>query len=534
MSAEAAILSARIRTLDPGRPVATAVAWRDGRILAVGDDAEIRAACDASTELLDGRGLTVTPGLVDAHLHPFFVEQTRGADLTRCAALAEVQDALVAERARGADGDWVLGWGLEYGVFGDDAISGDAIAGAVGGAPTLVTFMDQHTAVATPAALERAGLVGGESFAEGAEVVVADGIPTGELREFAAVDRVRAMVPPLSEADRRDRAAAFVQRLNRLGVTGAHVMNGDRRDLALVASLEDAGRLTARLVVPLWQRPEMSDDDMDDQLSLRDAGGARWRCGVAKFFIDGVVEAGTAWLYEPDAHGAGTRPFWPDPERYDAAVRRFAGAGFQCVTHAVGDRAVRAALDAYAAAARLYAPHRIEHVETLQPQDLARFAPEGVAASMQPLHMQWREPDGSDQWTSRLGPERAARAFPTRDLLDRRVMLALGSDWPVADCDPRVGMAWARLRRAPGRRETPAFEPEQRLSGEEALRGYTTSAAEIVAEGHLNGRVAVGLRADLTAFGGDPVDCDADDLPSLPVAVTVVDGDVVFRADVAC
>jgi predicted amidohydrolase YtcJ len=525
MSADAAVLGATVRTLDPARPRATAVAWRAGRIVAIGDDAEVRVLCGPGTELLDGRGLTVTPGLVDAHVHPFFVEQTRGADLTGCTTLAQLLGALAIERAAGSEGDWVLGWGLEYGVFGPAGITAAPLVETLGGAPALLMFMDQHTAVATPEALQRAGLPDGDS----PDVVVADDAPTGELREHVAISRVRSVIPDLSEAERRSRAVAFLQRLNRLGLTGAHVMNGDARDYRFVADLEEAGKLTVRLVVPLWQQPEMSMKEMQDQLPLRHARGRRWRGGVAKFFIDGVIDSGTAWLYEPDTRGAGTEPFWPEPERYAEAVRMFAAAGFQCVTHAVGDRAVRAALDAYRSAARASAPHRVEHIETLQAEDLARFGPEGVAASMQPLHMQWRRADGTDSWTSRLGPERAARAFPTRDLLDRDVLVALGSDWPVADCDPRVGMAWARLRRTPGRRGDPSFEPEQRLTGAEALDGYTAAGARIAGESDRGGQVIPGLRADLTAFAADPVDCDPDDLPALPIALTVVDGEIVHR-----
>jgi predicted amidohydrolase YtcJ len=529
MSAGLAVVGAHVRTLDPRRRSASAVACRDGVIVAVGDDAEVREACGPGTEIVDARGATVTPGLVDAHIHPLFVEQTRGADLTRCATLAEVQDALAAERSSGADGDWVLGWGLEYGVFAGGPITGEPLVEAVGGAPALLTFMDQHTAVATPEALRRARVTGGEAFDEGAEVVVAGGRPTGELREFAAMERVRAVIADLSEAERARRAAAFLRRLNRLGITGGHAMNGDARDYALIAGLEEAGELTVRLVVPLWQKPEMSFEEMEAQLELRGAGGRLWRGGVAKFFIDGVIDSGTAWLCEPDTQGAGTEPFWPRPERYTEAVRLFAGAGFQCVTHAVGDRAVRAALDAYRTAARASAPHRVEHIETLQPTDLPRFATEGVAASMQPLHMQWRTADGEDSWTSRLGPERAGRAFPTRELLASGALLALGSDWPVADCDPRVGMAWARLRRRPGDPDAPVFEPERRMRGEEVLRGYTTACARIAGESGEGGRIAPGMRADLTAFAEDPVTCDPDDLPELPIALTVVDGAVVHR-----
>src|SRR5262249_11225686 len=157
--------------------------------------------------------------------------------------------------------------------------------------------------------------------------------------------------------------------------------------------------------------------------------------------------------------------FWPDPGRYARAVALFAGAGFQCVTHATGDRGVRAALDAYLAASSASdVVHRVEHVETLQDGDLPRFAAAGVAASMQPLHMQWRRGDFTDSWAGRLGPERTARAWRTRDLLASGALVPLGSDWPIAQYDPRIGLAWARLRRTPRDPDAPVFESHQRLT----------------------------------------------------------------------
>ncbi len=216
-------------------------------------------------------------------------------------------------------------------------------------------------------------------------------------------------------------------------------------------------------------------------------------------------------------------------------MRRFAQAGFQCVTHACGDRAVIAALDAYRAAGTRPANgarHRVEHLETLSDDDIRAVAAAGVVASMQPLHMQWREADGSDSWARRLGVERAARAFRTRDLLDAGVPLALGSDWPVAQGDPRIGMAWARLRRTPGEPAAPVFEPDQALTALEALEGYTTWNAATVGEAERLGRIAPGFAGDLTAFAADPVEVDADELPALPVALTVVGGQIVHRADV--
>ena len=199
------------------------------------------------------------------------------------------------------------------------------------------------------------------------------------------------------------------------------------------------------------------------------------------------------------------------------------------VSHAIGDRAVRRTLDAYrAAGADPGVRHRVEHAETLKDSDLSRFAPEGVTASMQPLHMQWPRADMSASWSRRLGPERAARGFRIKDLLRSGATVAFGSDWPVAHYDPRLGMAWARLRRAPGERDAEPLTPDQRLSGLEALEGYTMGAALAVGEEGAGGVIKSGFRVDLTAFARDPVECDADELPELPVVLTVVGGRIVF------
>jgi predicted amidohydrolase YtcJ len=235
---------------------------------------------------------------------------------------------------------------------------------------------------------------------------------------------------------------------------------------------------------------------------------------------------------EPDAKGQNHTPFWPEPEKYRKAVEQFAKAGFQCITHAVGDMAVRYALDAYRdAGAAPEIRHRIEHIEQLTDEDLPRFARENVIASMQPLHMAAFEADGSDEWSARVGPERRKRAFRTRDIKDTGATLALGSDWMVAPFDPRIGMAWARLRRPGGEKDRLPIQPEQALAMPEVLEGYTIEAARTVGEEHIAGRIREGFRADLTAFAADLITIDPDEIPRLPVLLTVVDGQIVHRAE---
>ncbi|HVP01453.1 MAG TPA: amidohydrolase [Solirubrobacteraceae bacterium] len=530
-TADLALVGAAVRTLDPERPSATAIATRDGVVTAVGGDAEIRELTGPGTEVIDLGGAAVVPGVVDSHLHPFLgAEGARGADLMGATTLEEVRRRVASERARCAPGEWVLGYGLDYNAFTESGTSGTLIEDAAGGAPALLTYVDFHTALATPRALELAGVTGPRTFEEHAEIVCIDGVPTGELREGAAVELVRRAIPALTAEQRYRLYADQLRRFAAAGVTGAHMMDGSLETLDLLRELEANGDLAIRLRAPFWITPEMTRGDWERFAPHRDERGRRWRAGTAKFFIDGVIDSGTGWLYEADSEGEGMLPFWPDPQLYREAVRFFAGRGFQCATHATGDRGVREALDAYReAGAAQGVRHRIEHIETLQPQDLPRFAAEGVVASMQAQHMAWLQPDREDNWSRRLGDDRCTRAFPIRALRESGAAIALGSDWPVARFDPREGLACTRLRRPPGERGRAPYD-DQALDGLAALEGYTTGAAFVAGDEDRQGRIRPGFYADLTVFAQDPVTCDADDLVELPVLLTVVDGEIVHRA----
>jgi predicted amidohydrolase YtcJ len=281
----------------------------------------------------------------------------------------------------------------------------------------------------------------------------------------------------------------------------------------------------------MHMEPGVTEDEVQAALALPDVRGRRWRSGTAKFFLDGVLDSGTAWLVDPGPGGVNADPFWPDVARYRALVRRFTVAGFSCITHAVGDGAVRGALDAYEAAGPpRRGRHRIEHIETLVDSDLPRFAKLGVAAGMQPLHMEGLdETDTPSAWLDGLSEGRAERGFRARDLADSGAVVALGSDWSVADYDPRVGMAWAMLRRRPGAPSHVPYLPEQALDAATVLRGYTIAAAQVAGEEADAGRLVPGFRADVTVLGADPLRTDPDELPQVPVAYTIVDGEVVYR-----
>ncbi|MBL3687917.1 amidohydrolase [Leucobacter zeae] len=534
------IIGARLRTNTDADGDATALLIRDGRIAAIGEDAEIAdAARAAGIPVRDVDGAVVTPGLFDSHTHPHWAaEVTAGVDLGGLGTIAELREALAAEHARLPEGAWLRGWNLEYEPFEETGLLGSLLEDAAPGRPVALICYDLHTALGTAPALAAAGITGAREFDDASSIVVdEDGSPTGELREPTAYNLLFDAAPAPTHDDERDGLRDMFRRLAAAGLTGGAIMDGKDRTAELLAELESRGELDHRITLHHWHAVGDTDDDVARVIAAKDRGGRLWAGGAIKLFSDGVIDTGTAWLHAVDACGDGRVPFWPSWERYGEVVRAYHDAGMLIATHAVGDYAVSRVLDVYAELPeREGLPfHSIEHLEVLADEDVEHLrafnsgrSDAGVTASMQPLHMQWRAPDCSDTWATRLGEGRNATGYRVRDVLDAGVTLALGSDWPVAQYDPRLGMAWARGRHTPGDPSANVFEPAQRLTGEQALLAYTLWPAR--ARGHEDrGVLAVGAVGDLTVWGADPVETDPDALPEVPIRLTVVDGRVVFE-----
>lgn len=528
-AADLILTGARIHTQDPGRPVATALAIRNGIIVAVGDRSDVVALRGAHTRTIDGRGCVAVPGLVDAHCHPLWgARAMRDADLTGAKSLDAALALLDAAAREHPDQEWVVAHGLRR-EWWDGPIDGAVLEDATGGRPTFASFLDGHGAVAGPVALRRAGVDGPRRFADASEIVCdSDGVPTGELREPSAMEAVRSRIPPLSPERRRALYRAQLERMAAAGLVGAHVMDDSPPDLDDLVAMEAAAPLPVRLHLHLWLQPEMDDAAIGDAIDRAARRGTRWRAGAVKFFLDGVVDQGTAWLGAPDRHGHVTGPNWPDPERYAAVVARCLGAGLGCATHAIGDRAIATALDAYAVAGPHGPggpPRRIEHAEFCDPADVARFARLGVVASVQPAHIAGAAVDGA-RWAERLDGARRGWGWPFADLAAHGAVLAFGSDWPVADPSPLAGMMWAR-QRAPGSTGA-GYRAEQALDAAAALAGYTIGAAH--AAGEPGGVVRPGARGDLTLLAGDPLACAAHEVPDIPILATILAGTLAFRS----
>ncbi|WP_405688053.1 amidohydrolase [Streptomyces sp. NBC_01387] len=513
----------------------TALAVSGGQISALGDDRRIRALADPATTVIDLKGAVVTPGLVDGHLHPVTgAELTHGLDLSACAGLDEVREALAREVRRLAPGAWLHGWGLDPNVFGGRPVETAALAPVLDGVPALLQLFDAHSMLASPRALELAGVDGPRTFDQAAEVVCDDtGRPTGLLLEDAAAELVERAAPQPTHAERRSRLVAALRGMAAAGLTGGHAMDANGDSLALYAELDAAGELPLRLRVAPWCQPGTGTDALRALIGQQGTGGRLWRTEGVKLFMDGTIDNGTAWLEHPDCHGESTHAFWPDPDAYTRIVGELHRAGVPTATHAIGDAAVRHALDsvekALATGGRPVR-HRIEHIETVPGDTLHRFAELGVIASMQPTHCcDFTRADHTDNWSRRLGEERAARAWRCRGLWDSGATVVLGSDWPIAPYPPLGVMAGARHRRPSRDLAQPPHGPEQALTALEALQGMTVNAAHAAAEEHVAGRIAVGHRADLTVLADSPLVTAATDLPDLPVLLTVLDGSPTHR-----
>ncbi|MEU9393592.1 amidohydrolase [Streptomyces sp. NPDC048324] len=516
------LTGAEIRTLDPERPYAGAVAIRDGVIAAVGDEADVPAWRGPGTEVVSLEGAHLVPGLVDAHSHPVWgLDMATGVDLSGVRDLAGLRSALAgAERIDG----WVVGFGLDHNAFEGRPIDRALVEDAIGAeTPAFLRLYDGHSALATGAALTVADVTGPRVFAQRSEVVCdASGRPTGHLVEHAAMDLLTRVLPRPSHAARRARLVDLLTAMAATGLTGAHVM--DAGDMELVGPVARETVLPVRLRFAPWCMPGADAAALEELIAVQGRGGRHWRVGGVKFFMDGTVEGGTAWLEHADCHGQGTEAFWPEPEAYEAAVRHLHAAGVRTATHAIGDAAVRHVLDVVAGLGPdARGRHRIEHIETAPDALLPRFAELGVAASMQPPHTAYTRVDGTDEWSRRLGTGRAGHAWRLRDLRDAGATVALGSDWPIAHYDVRAVLATARAPRG-------AASARAGLTGLEALEGCTSHAARAAGEERAAGRIAVGYRADLTALALDPVKAPADEVAEAPVRLTVTGGHVVHRA----
>ncbi len=527
----------RVHTMSAG-PAATAVAIRDGAIVAVGSEGDLAELAGPSTRSLTFPGATIVPGLSDGHAHPLSgVGFTVGADLRGVSSLPELKRVLAATLAELKPGAWLQGWGLDPNAWGSERVTSAPLDEVCGTVPALLRFFDAHSALVSSTALSAAGISGPRTFPTGSRVDVdGSGRPTGLLLEAESMQLVIDLLPPEPIEDRARRVKRLLAEMAASGLTSMQVMDFLEEPFDVLRLIEAEGELPLRLRFSPWVEPKHSHEDWARILGWQGTGGRRWKIHGVKFFLDGTIDGGTAWLDAPDTHGQCTTSTWSNPADYAAAIRFFDANGIGTATHAIGDAATRFALETIGQleTGRADAPvHRVEHSETLPDDLVAAFPASGAVASMQPTHCtHFIRADRTDNWSERLGPRRAQDAWRTRSLADAGVTLALGSDWPVADFEPLAIMADAQLRRDVARPDLEPIAWEERLTAFQALEAYTMGSATAAGLARTEGSVSVGKVADLTVLAADPLAISPEQLATTAVLATVVDGELRVAATV--
>ncbi|MDX6744830.1 amidohydrolase [Actinocorallia sp. A-T 12471] len=533
-----------VLTMDAARSRATALAVRDGRIIAVGH-AEVGDLVGPRTEVVELRGRALLPGFQDAHVHAVM----GGMELARCDLTGTTEVAEYLRRVRAyADANpglpWITGGGWSMESFPGGAPTADLLDKAVPDRPILLHNRDHHGAWANSRALEIAGLTAATPDpADGRIERDAAGHPSGTLHE-GAVDLVGAHVPPDTPRERLDGLLRGQETLHALGITGWQdaIICGtdgypDVSDAYLTAARD--GTLTARVVGALWWSRTRGAEQIPDLLDKRERlTVGRLRCSSVKVMQDGVAENFTAAMTSPylDACGCQTGNSglsFVDPEALRSYVVALDAHGFQVHFHALGDRAVREALDAIEAARAANGfrdtRHQLAHLQVVHPDDVARFRALGAIANLQPY---WaaHEPQMDELTIPFLGKERAAWQYPFADLHRAGATLAAGSDWPVSTPNPFEGLHVAVNRVLPDS-DGPVFLPDQRLDLTTALAAYTAGSAHA---NHLDdtGSLVSGNLADLVVLDRDPY-ADPDALAETRVDLTYVEGKRVFAAPTA-
>ncbi|MDI3403919.1 amidohydrolase [Streptomyces cavernicola] len=534
-----------VHTLSPARARATSLAVRGERIVAVGHD-EVRELIGPRTEVVDLRGKLLVPGFQDAHVHPVGGGLEMGqCDLSGATTLTEYRELITAYARANPDLEWITGGGWAMEAFPGGLPTAAELDRLVPDRPVYLVNRDHHGAWVNSRALDRAGIdARTPDPADGRIERGADGAPTGMLQEGAA-NIVGRLLPPVTLEAKITGLLRAQELLHSFGVTawqdailGEHANLTDPTD-AYLATAED-GRLTARVVGALWWDRARGTEQIEELVARRAAGTrGRLRCTTVKIMQDGVAENGTAALLGPYLDGCGCTSdssgisFVP-PKELRSYVAELDARGFQVHFHALGDRAVREALDAVEAARAANGftdtrPH-LAHLQVVHPDDVHRFRELGASANLQAL---WavHEPEMDELTIPFLGPERSAQQYPFGDLLRSGATLAAGSDWPVSSPDPLQALHVAVNRVLPeAPHGTPVFLPEQRIDLGSALAAYTAGSAYVNHLDDVTGTLAPGYYADFAVLDRDPFAGPAEEIGSTRVEQTFVGGQRVYAA----
>lgn len=532
--ADAIYTNARIWTGDAAHPSASALAVRNGQLIAVGSAAEALAHRGPATRVVDLQGRRVVPGFSDAHWH---LPTTDQADLTDARSPAEIVRRLKVWAAKRPAGTWVVGRGWTPSDFPGNTPHRRFLDAAFPNQPVVLTDRDGHQSLANGRALEMAKVTAvTPDPARGVIEREAHGVPTGLLKESAR-QLVNRLIPEPTPADIARRIDEETRKAASFGIVLIQDASGRAPEhpvftILRAAAKADTLRVRYRAAFPFT--PDATAATVRRYTMLRDSINGPWlRVGIAKGMLDGTVDAKTASMLEPYVGSDDTGlPFWP-AATLNKGVARYDSAGLQVELHAIGDRAVRTALDAYAHAAKVNRTtgrrHRIEHIEVPALGDLPRFKQLGVIASTQAI---FATPDQTtlQNYAPLLGPERSSRANAFKKFDDAGATQAFGSDYPVFPMDVLLGIYTAVTRQTPHGTPKGGWYSENRITVEAALRHYTQDAAYAAFMEKETGTLEVGKYADFVVLSADILTIPPSELLKTRVLLTIIGARQAYRS----
>lgn len=536
--AKTILTNGRIYTLDPRQPWAQAVAISGDKVLAVGSRKDISSYRGPATKIIDLGGRLVLPGFTDCHIH--FMDGSLGLTqviLNGATTVTEIQKRVKEYAAAHPNEAWITGMGWTYPTFGPSALPDKKFLDeVVSDRPIYLVAFDGHSSWANSKALAMAGIKRETPDPPNGKIVRdKNGEATGALQESAG-DLVAKFLPKPSREERLAALRLGMQEANKVGLVRVHSAGQDFEWLDLYDELRRKDELSVRFYVAFFlDPPELTDDAINRIETARRTYKDDWiSAGAVKTMLDGVVEAHTAAMltpYSDDPTQTG-KLFW-EPAKYKQVIKELDHRGLQIFTHAIGDRAVRLSLDAYEEAKETNhtndARPRIEHIETISAQDIARFGKLGVVASFQPLHA-YPDDDTLKIWARNVGPERAQRAWVWHSIKSTGGLLAFGSDWPVVTLNPWPGVQNALTRQTTEGDPPGGFVPKERISLEDTIKAYTLGAALAGRREKTEGSVEPGKLADLIVLSQDLFKIAPTEIVKTEVLLTLVGGKIVYQS----
>jgi len=517
------VINGDVYTVDPRAPRVEAFAIEDGKFTAVGSNLQIRALADGDTRVIDAGGKSVLPGIIDGHSHVSGdAPAVAGVDLSYVVDKDEWLKLIEEADRRLPQGEWLTGGWWDHTLSDSAFPTKEMLDEVVPDRPVLLNHIDGHYSWANSLALDLAEITAETPVPPGGEIVVDEktGEPTGILLE-GAQGLIRQIIPERSAAQRRDGLAEMFAIANSFGITGLHQM-GDLEDYLYIVEEGDPtiriwyGQRAPRGTVQNYDAHvqgilaiQAETDRRVGATGKQESVGPLLRVGYVKLINDGVLSAHTAVLMESYRDREGWMgEYITEPVDLAVQVEMLTAAGLPVAIHSIGDAAVHASLDAFEGARgnRVPYPNRIEHIELVRRDEVARFRELGIVASMQPNHAT----NAIGYVPLRVGAHREDRAYVWRSMLDAGVPLVFGADYPTSPLNPLVQMADAMFRVSPfGFNDGEPWHPEQSVTFAEALHAYTQAGADMTPWKDLVGSITAGKWADFVVLDGkvpEPMD----------------------------